>query len=104
MAQICHCLPEEPPVVGGGPIIPPPLPPGIDWPSLPPVINPPPDYPVALPPHLDNSLPAPGTIWPPLDPSDGIEGKTLLLVAVVGAGQRKYRWVVVDTESVPQPK
>ncbi len=55
-----------------------------------------PSHPIALP---------PGTIWPPLNPGDGVYGKGLLLIIVVGAdGVRKFKWVVVDGPEVwPKP-
>ena len=55
-----------------------------------------PEHPISLP---------PGTIWPPLNPGDGVQGKGLLLVIVVGSdGRSKYKWVVVDAPSIwPQP-
>lgn len=87
-----------PPAFPTHPIQLPPLPPGLH-----------PSHPIALPPtgerpsnpiyipdvDIDNSLPqAPGTVWPPLNPGDGVAGKGLLLIWVVGTD--KYRWVVVD--------
>lgn len=93
------------------PIVLPPLPPGFEVPdnSLPvgPVH---PSYPIALPIGPDNTLPLPpGTIYPPLNPSDGVSGKCLLLVFVVGTEGHRYRWIVVDAPEIwppttPQPK
>ncbi len=61
-----------------------------------------PSHPIALP---------PGTVWPPLNPGDGVAGKGLLLVIVLGAdGVQKFKWLVVDspgiwpTPPVAQPK
>jgi hypothetical protein len=48
-------------------------------------------------------LPPPGTVWPPLNPGDGIGGKVLALVWLVGIG---YKWAVLETPPVvwpPQP-
>lgn len=79
----------------------PPLPPGIDN-ELPPTVWPP-DFPVFVPdPNPPGTWPPPGTVWPPLDPSDGITGKGLLLVIVVGGGRRAYRWIVTD-KPIPPP-
>jgi hypothetical protein len=87
--------------------------PGIDN-SLPPL---PPDF------KPDNSLPAPptrpsqpiffpvspenpialppGEIWPPLPPSSGISGKTLILIYVVGVGKR---WFLYEAPEIYPPK
>jgi hypothetical protein len=62
-----------------------------------------PTHPIALP---------PGTVWPPLNPGDGVTGKGWLLVVVVGAdGYRKSKFVLVDlgagiwpTPPVAEPK
>lgn len=93
---------------GGGrpshPIALPPLPPGVPTPpiALPPTVWPPqppsaggPSNPIVIPgtPEHPIALP-PGTVWPPLNPGDGVGGKALLLAWVVGTD--KYRWVVVD--------
>lgn len=97
---------------GGGPIRIPPLPPGVKpppntiWPPrpLPPHISPP----IYIGETPDNTLPIPpGTIWPPLNPGDGIQGKILAVVWLVGIG---YRWVVLQVPHIstglpgPEPK
>lgn len=59
---------------------------------------------------IDNTLPMPpGTIWPPLNPGDGVQGKGLLLILVLGAdGVEKFKWLVIDAPGmwppVAQPK
>jgi hypothetical protein len=50
-----------------------------------------PENPIALPPG----------IYPPLPPSGGTSGKVAVLVWVVGVG---YRWAVIDTSTIAQPK
>lgn len=99
-------LPEPPPGVGGGPIIPPPLP-GV-WPKpgepthpieIPPVgVMPPifipedPQHPIQLP---------PGVIWPPLPPDVGLpSGKVAILIWVVGVG---HRWFIYESPTVWPP-
>jgi hypothetical protein len=54
---------------------------------------------------IDNTLPMPpGTIWPPLNPGDGVFGKGLLLILVIGAdGVEKFKWVVVDAPVAGYP-
>lgn len=48
-----------------------------------------PSHPIALP---------PGTVWPPLNPGDGVVGKGWLLVIVLGAdGKHKAKWIFIDT-------
>ena len=110
MSQLAVITPVEGsdlPGFGGGipnrpgiapPIHIPPLPPGIKPPETwpPPLeIGGGPVYPISIPETPDNSLPTqPGRIWPPLNPSDGVQGKVLLLVWVVGTD--RYRWVVVE--------
>ena len=92
-----------------GPISLPPRPPG--WPPIPDNTLPPhggrPTNPIFLPVGPDNTLPVPpGTIWPPLNPGDGVSGPGLLLVLVIGAdGVEKFKWVAVDppTISIPTP-
>lgn len=93
------------------PIVLPPLPPGTKppvgtWPpQLPPgQVTPP----IFIPEGPDNSLPPelpPGSVWPPLNPGDGIGGKVLALVLLVGIG---YKWVVLQGPTIwppsPQPK
>jgi hypothetical protein len=87
-------LPPLPPGVAPPIALPPtlwpPTPPGEGGPTNPIVIPGTPEHPIALP---------PGMVWPPLDPSDGVQGKALLLAWVVGTG--KYRWVVVDVPEGP---
>jgi hypothetical protein len=53
----------------------------------------------------DNTLPMPpGTIWPPLNPGDGVQGKGLLLILVIGAdGVEKFKWLVVDAPIISGP-
>lgn len=113
--EIDNTLPGEPPQVGvpGFPTPPiqlPPLPPG--W-VMPPIALPKPPFtpenPIVLPdPPTEGKPPLPpGTIWPPLNPGDGVSGKVLLLVFVVGAGDGhrggKFKWVVIDTSLTPTP-
>jgi hypothetical protein len=102
-----HELPGgRPPHVGGGPIIPPPLP-GV-WP--PPGV---PTLPIDLPPHASNpivipqpppgvnppiTLPPPG-IYPPLPPEEVPTGKVAILVKVIGSDT--VHWIVVDTSLHP---
>ena len=112
--------PEGPPHIGGGPITPPALPgyfppPGHISPPiyLPPggIVSPPiwiPDPPPNIggqPPVPGQPLPVPPLppvgIYPPLPPESGISGKVAILVWVVGVG---YRWAVVETKPVPEPK
>lgn len=98
-----------PPEVGGGPL--PPLP-GI-WPppgrpahpiALP---RPPltPENPIVIPgtPEHPIQLP-PGTIWPPLPPDLGLEGKTAILVWVVGVGKRWFIYDPAHKPPVPEPR
>jgi hypothetical protein len=56
-----------------------------------------------LPPGVDNTLPPPATVWPPLPPGTGIAGMALILVWVVGVG---YRWLLVKGHDIwpPQPE
>jgi len=68
------------------------LPSGPVRPSQPIFIPETPSNPIALP---------PGHIWPPLNPGDGIYGKSLVLVWVVGTD--KYRWVSLDRPAVWPP-
>ena len=102
----------RPPHIGGGPIIIPPLPPGIKpppghiWPPrippghvAPPIfIDGTPENPINIP---------PGTVWPPLNPGDGVQGKVLALVWLVGIG---YKWTVLQAPQIstglptPEPK
>lgn len=117
--QIALITPIELPDVGGGsppapshpiagfpshPIELPPLPPGVEAPSHP--IVPPsggeaPSYPIFIPGTPEHPIVAPpGTVWPPLDPSDGVAGKALILAWVVGT--KKYRWVVVEVPTSPE--
>jgi hypothetical protein len=90
------------------PIVLPPLPPGMEQPEHPIVLPPAgehPEYPIYIPgtPTHPIALP-PGTVWPPLNPGDGVQGKVLLLVVVIGSEEHKYRWVVVDAPTVwPTP-
>lgn len=96
------------------PIVLPPLPPGF-YPSHPIVLPPSggiPTQPIYYPeePEHPITLP-PATVWPPLNPSDGVVGKSLLLVLVVGASGGQYRWILSDQEPVgvwrppvPEPK
>jgi hypothetical protein len=90
--------------VGGKPVQPLPPLPGI-WPppgqpslpiELPPVeVSPPiyipetPEHPIAKP---------PGTIWPPLPPDLGLDGKVAILVWVMGVGRR---WYIYDAGAHP---
>jgi hypothetical protein len=103
-------LPGGPPHhVGGGPIIPPPIP-GV-WPPAGeishPIVIPPvgevsnpivipgsPQHPIALP---------PGTVWPPLPgpPPVAPGGKYAILIWIVGVG---FRWYIAQAPPVtPQP-
>src|SRR6185369_8902207 len=53
------------------------------------------------PPSIDNSLPMPpATIWPPLPPGSGINGKALILIWIVGVG---YRWLVAQGVDIWPP-
>jgi hypothetical protein len=89
-------IPGGPPVIGGGLPEAPGRPPGID--------NTLPGAPGGG--HIDNTLPMPpGTIWPPLNPGDGVSVPGLLLVLVLGCdGGAKWKWIMVDpTKPVPLP-
>lgn len=93
--------------VGGHPSHPialPPLPPGVEAPSHPIVLPPEgaePSHPIIIPGTPEHPIAAPpGTIWPPLDPSDGVAGKALILVWVIGT--QKHRWLVVDVPASPE--
>lgn len=82
------------------PIVLPPLPPGVPDQGLPPVSGTP-EYPIEIPstPEHPINLP-PGTVWPPFNPSDGLQGKVLLLVWVPGVN--KHKWVVIEVpETLP---
>jgi len=87
----------------------PPVPPGVNVPdnTLPPG-HAHPSWPITIPIKPDNTLPVPpGTIYPPLGPGDGIYGKSLLLVWVVGTD--KYRWISIEAPGMwppttPEPK
>lgn len=90
--------PEGPPSIGGGPIVPPDKPGGGPPPSI--------GGGPIIPPEKPN-LP-PGSIWPPLNPGDGISGKIIAVVWLVGIG---YRWAALDVgnrpvapDQPPQPK
>jgi hypothetical protein len=65
-----------------------------------PIATPPPvaGQPLPTPPVLPgHPLPTPPTVWPPLNPGDGVQGPGWLLVLVVGAdGQYKAKWIWVD--------
>jgi len=84
----------------------PPLPPGI-WPSpgrpVPPIALPRPPLevtpPIVIPgtPEHPITLP-PGVVWPPLNPGDGLQGKVLALVWLVGIG---YKWAVLEVPEIP---
>jgi|KBSMisStandDraft_5_1062788.scaffolds.fasta_scaffold684363_2 hypothetical protein len=104
-------LPQPPSI--WPPVTLPPLPPGV-WPNPPVGVWPPhspsvPSHPIYLPEGPDHTLPVPpATIWPPLPPGNGIAGKGVILIWVVGVG---YRWLVVQGHEVwppvppsPQPK
>jgi hypothetical protein len=97
----------RPPHVGGGPIVLPPRPPG--WPPVPDNTLPSggahPSNPIFLPAGPDNTLPVPpGTIWPPLNPGDGVSGSGLLLVVVIGAdGVQKTKWISVEVPVIWPP-
>lgn len=128
-AGIDNTLPTPPAHVGGGPIIPPPLPgvwppPGMPnlpvdpgWGNRPPgVVDPGWGQGRPLPPHVGGGPivipePPPGLnppielppvgIYPP--PVTGLPpGKVAILVIVVGSGT--CHWVVADTANLPQPK
>jgi len=89
------------------PIVLPPTPPGVNLPdnTLPSGGHP--SYPIHIPDRPDNTLPIPpaptppGTIWPPLNPGDGVSGKCWLLVFVVGTEHSRYRWILVDADGKP---
>jgi hypothetical protein len=97
---------------GGGvsvapPIVLPPLPPTVKPPVgiWPPQLPTPghPAQPIFIPDTPDNSLPPelpPGSVWPPLNPGDGIGGKVLALVWLVGVG---YRWAVLQGPQIWPP-
>lgn len=87
------------------PIVLPPMPPGSG--EKPPEPPPHPEHPIFLPdtPEHPIQLP-PGSVWPPFNPGDGIQGKALLLVWVPGVGSK---WIVVDlpdysVNPLPQPQ
>lgn len=86
------------------PIVLPPTPPGVNLPdnTLPSGGHP--SYPIHIPVGPDNTLPTPtppGTIWPPLNPGDGVSGKCWLLVFVIGTEHARYRWILVDADGKP---
>lgn len=98
--------PELKPPAGGiggkPPVTKPPLPPGVTDPDpgtkpidpdaevQPPIFIPgTPEHPIVLP---------PGTIWPPVNPGAGLQGKILLLCWIPGVGSR---WVVVELPPLP---
>jgi hypothetical protein len=69
------------------------LPSGPVYPTHGPIfINGTPEHPIALP---------PAQVWPPLNPGDGIYGKSLVLVWVVGTD--KYRWVSLEPPTMWPP-
>jgi hypothetical protein len=58
-----------------------------------------PSHPIALPPGMP-----PGTVWPPLNPGDGVQGPGWLLVLVVGAdGKYKAKWISLGPSVSPTP-
>ena len=85
----------------------PPLPPGM--PPLPDNSLPPagarPSNPIFIPVPPNSTLPIPpGTIWPPLNPGDGVQGPGLLLVIVLGAdGGPKVKWIAVEAPGISGP-
>jgi len=89
------------------PIVLPPTPPGVNLPDNTLPGGGYPTYPVFIPDRPDNTLPTPpaptppGTIWPPLNPGDGVSGKCWLLVLVVGTEHSRYRWILVDADGKP---
>jgi hypothetical protein len=51
--------------------------------------------------HIDNTPILPGTIWPPLNPGDGVQGPGLLLVLVLGCdGGAKWKWVFINAPRI----
>jgi hypothetical protein len=95
-----------PPQAPSHPIQLPPLPPGVEAPSHPIALPPDgsaPSHPITIPGTPEHPIAAPpGTIWPPLDPSNGVAGKALVLIFVYGAGQHATRWLVVDVPTSPE--
>jgi hypothetical protein len=103
-----NSLPPGEPGAPVHPIVIPPLPPGLapEHPIALPPSGAHPAFPIVLPGTPEHPITAPpGTIWPPLPPSSGIAGVSLVLIWVVGVG---YRWLVVQGPAVwpptPQPK
>lgn len=86
-------IPPEPPGVGGEP----------GHPIEPPTEGGEPEQPIYIPgtPEHPITLP-PGTVWPPFDPSEGLEGTVCLLVWVPGTG--KCKWIVVQLPELPDWK
>jgi hypothetical protein len=84
---------EIPPLPPGAPAHPIVLPPSGGYPSHPIFIPATPEHPIALP---------PGTVWPPLNPGDGVGGQGWLLVVVVGSdGRHKWKWIAVSAPPIP---
>jgi hypothetical protein len=82
----------------------PPLPPGFRPDNALPIAPARPAFPIVIPVPPDATKPIePGTIWPPLNPSDGVAGKCLLLIVVVGASGSGYRWLAVDAPEINVP-
>jgi hypothetical protein len=57
-----------------------------------------PSHPIFIPGTPEHPITAPpGTIWPPLNPGDGVGGEGWLLVVVLGAdGLRRVKWISVN--------
>jgi hypothetical protein len=90
-----------PPPVAGQPLPTPPATPTHPIATPPPVAGQPLPTPPVLPGH---PLPTPPTVWPPLNPGDGVQGSGWLLVLVIGAdGQYKAKWILVDTGAPSHP-
>src|SRR4029450_6625220 len=93
-----HELPAgRPPHVGGGPIIPPPLPgvwPPSGTPSHPIVIPPPGEVsnPIVIPGDPTHPINLPPGVYPPLPPI-GLKDKYAIFIWIVGVG---WHWLVVD--------
>lgn len=97
--------PPRPPAGIWPPLVKPPLPPGVGEPGHPlPDPEPEPEpgkpgLPIFLPDEPGHPLPLPpGTVWPPVNPGEGLQGKILLLCWIPGVGSR---WVVVELPPLP---
>ena len=91
-------LPPGSPGTPSHPIELPPLPPGVPAHPIVPPSGGTPSHPIFIPGTPEHPITAPpGTIWPPLNPGDGVGGEGWLLVVVLGAdGLRRVKWISVN--------